>query len=429
MDTPQEISAFFDCIYEHLEKEKDQNIQSKEIQKLEEDLVTSRLASINLNKNFTQNLKSDESNINVKYVALQDRNNYYLKNINILEEKLEQIKTGIEQENRKMSAEAEINLKRQEKLWKRKIEETNNQIQKRKLDHIKKKEKLTSDLTTAQLTNDLEIDEIETALRRELIDLNRKIWRQNEINTDMKKQIEELKKQKKPPSTINIYQDDLLLMNDIEEFFNSNEGNVIKPNKNNHVTDKNKTRMYNSNYHPLDISKQSTKPNYKNLEFIHNNFDNPEPPKTAKQENPKITTNNFDSNPVQFTTPQTNKLDENRTMQNQSTRKRSPDFYNLANFENEKLPLKMVEIKAASKKKNVRGPVQSKNKDGNDGTGAVQKRQTNKRGRPIKRVEDEIKVKDTAVLEQKTVPKKRKMFDPNNHDYLDEMMADYVKDD
>ncbi|XP_066150635.1 putative leucine-rich repeat-containing protein DDB_G0290503 [Euwallacea fornicatus] len=195
--------------------------------KLEETADQSAANSLQQNLDLKTLLEKNRPySFTTQYAMLTERKFVLCNEIDSESKKLQELEKSVKQEEELQKLECDEKIKVLEEEGKKALEEIKQKIENRQLAHVRKVETMNNELELALSVADLEEDELETNKLRELIDLNVKLSNQQKINNDLRKQIEEMKRNihtftsplHKPPDDVSLLQ--MFHLENIEDIFN-----------------------------------------------------------------------------------------------------------------------------------------------------------------------------------------------------------------
>ncbi|KAH1027534.1 hypothetical protein HUJ05_001022 [Dendroctonus ponderosae] len=187
----------------------------KRIEQMENKLDGRRADNRELHQQLTDFFAAGSSNVVTNYVDLKEKLHTTYREINTLEAKLIDLDMRVTAEREEFQLKNDQQSKAHEEPEMKHLKLKSEEIENRKNEHkrngkctcpeIKYQqltipfaavsvEHLNNELQLVQATMDLEQDEMETQLRRELIDLKSKIWRQQNIAKEVQIKIDDLER-------------------------------------------------------------------------------------------------------------------------------------------------------------------------------------------------------------------------------------------
>ncbi|XP_050306910.1 uncharacterized protein LOC126743739 [Anthonomus grandis grandis] len=199
MDSSQAADMFTESLQRgevELLKEAKTSIPWQEIYKLEDALQQCQISNRNLAFTVKEKISQESCSIRAEFVTVRDEYERLISQVEKRRKTLEDLKEKTLEENARRDRQARHKLNQIAETEIIKMNEIKKKIEKRKWEHDKKMEELSQALELTQAAIDLERDEVETSLRKELVDINMQIWRQMNRNFDLQATIDGLKTKK-----------------------------------------------------------------------------------------------------------------------------------------------------------------------------------------------------------------------------------------
>ncbi|KAL1505945.1 hypothetical protein ABEB36_005389 [Hypothenemus hampei] len=348
------------------------------VNKLEEQMAEIREKTAKLATEINMILLRNYGNSS-DYFKLKEQYDQNAKEIQSLNTQFEQMKIEAITNTEQIARELERNVKRAEELGRKKIQELEQQIDDRRKEHKLKDEQLRMELEMTVAASALEQDEMETSLRRQLVDLNTKIRRQKKINNHLKCQLEDLKNRKhandnNEESILNAFK-----LNEIDELFENDIKEIAASQNSRNSKEKSDLHIIATN---IPIMVESNETNKSNKNDVNESF-----------------------NRDQAQGLQPDKLVKNKAVKTSKIK----DFKQIIKWE-----IAMQTEKNVFKKKKICHMYQSFNRK----VQSPFKSKTDCK----KRVEKQTGVHDDVVVETRA-PKIKKLYNPDDLDYLDEIWS------
>ncbi|XP_030760890.1 bromodomain-containing factor 2-like [Sitophilus oryzae] len=233
----------------------------KELKDYEAELDNCRYKDFNLHKELKLLYSNDNFDITAQYVCLQEKLQGLLNDTLLFEKEFNILKTSTNCEMQEFAAHYENDNKLQTELHEFKLDHIYEQMKDENDRHNIIVQKLQSELELLGASTALEEDDIETEMRKELVDLNMRIRQMHQINSNIQRDIDEIKNKK---------QREYYNTDDVNELQNIKEEIIInlEPENNKENCSDLVTVQMSTSLKKSSVEKKKKNKNLKKLEII-----------------------------------------------------------------------------------------------------------------------------------------------------------------